>query len=100
MILSFVLFVITFVLLGTASIHEFYPLILVSRSLNGVAVGLCIPAAQIYVSECSSPEIRGILGSLPAMFMAVGISLTYLLGAFLPWDYLSYCCAIAPALGC
>ena len=34
------------------------------------------------------------------MFMAMGISTTYLIGAFIPWDTLSYCCAIAPALGC
>jgi hypothetical protein len=50
------------------------------------------------VSECSSPEIRGFLGSLPAMFMALGISATYLTGALVSWDVLSYMCAIMPAI--
>ena len=52
------------------------------------------------MSECSSPQIRGLLGSLPAMFMAFGISGTYLMGAFLPWDILSYFCAVIPFIGC
>ena len=30
------------------------------------------------------------------MFMAFGISATYLVGAFVPWDILSYVCIIAP----
>ena len=51
------------------------------------------------VAECSTPSIRGLLSSLPAMFMAFGISITYLLGAFLPWHILSYTCAIIPAVG-
>jgi facilitated trehalose transporter len=51
------------------------------------------------VSECASPEIRGLLASFPAMFMALGISSTYLMGAMVPWDILSYLCAIMPTLG-
>ena len=33
------------------------------------------------------------------MFMALGISVTYLIGAFAPWHILSYVCAIAPFIG-
>ena len=34
------------------------------------------------------------------MFMAFGISGTYLMGAFVPWDILSYFCAVIPLIGC
>ena len=33
------------------------------------------------------------------MFMALGISVTYLIGAYFPWDLISYICAIIPAIG-
>ena len=36
--------------MGTGSIHESYAAVLISRSCTGVAVGFCMPAAQIYVS--------------------------------------------------
>ena len=58
-----------------------------------------MPAAQIYVSECSTPSIRGLLSSLPAMFMAFGISVTYAIGAFVPFDILSGFCGIASLVG-
>jgi fucose permease len=50
LILASAMFAITFVLLGTASLHESYVAILVSRGMVGSAVGFCMPAAQIYVS--------------------------------------------------
>ncbi len=53
----------------------------------------------LQVAECSAPEVRGFLGSFPAMFMAFGISATYLVGAFVKWDILSYVCIVAPLLG-
>jgi len=50
------------------------------------------------VSECSHTEIRGILGSLPALFMAGGILLSYTMGAWLPWNQLAWASAVFPAL--
>jgi len=50
------------------------------------------------VSECSDTEFRGILGSMPAVFMALGISYVYLIGSFLPWHIVSYICAVLPLL--
>jgi len=54
-----------------------------------------IPLLQ--VSECSYAEIRGILGSLPALFMACGILLSYIMGAWLPWNQLAWASAVFPA---
>ena len=39
------------------------------------------------------------MGSLPAIFMAFGISATYFVGAFVSWNVLSYLCAIVPCIG-
>ena len=50
------------------------------------------------VSECSYAEIRGFLGSLPALFMAGGILLSYIMGAWLPWNQLAWASAVVPAL--
>lgn len=33
------------------------------------------------------------------MFMAMGISATYLSGAFLSWSILAYACSIVPGIG-
>ncbi len=50
------------------------------------------------VSECTESSVRGLLGSLPALFMALGILVTYVVGAALPWNFLAYFCAAAPVL--
>ena len=50
------------------------------------------------IAECTDAKIRGLLGSLPAVFMAFGISYVYLLGAFMPWHILSYLCTAVPLL--
>ena len=53
LVLAFSMFLVTFVILGTARLHESYLAIVASRSLTGVAVGFCMPAAQIYVRKSS-----------------------------------------------
>ena len=50
------------------------------------------------IAACTHPKIRGLLGSLPAVFMAFGISYVYLMGAFMPWHILAYVCTIVPLL--
>ena len=58
---------------------------------------LISPISLLQVSECSYPEIRGILGSLPALFMAGGILVSYIMGAWLPWNQLAWASAVFPA---
>ncbi|XP_039283007.1 facilitated trehalose transporter Tret1-2 homolog [Nilaparvata lugens] len=57
-----------------------------------------IHSRQVYfkVSECAVPKIRGILGSLPALFMAFGVLVSYILGAFMPWNHLAIASALFP----
>ena len=48
------------------------------------------------IAETSESHIRGFLGSVPALSMALGIFVTYAVGAVIPWHYLSYFCATFP----
>ena len=57
-------------------------LILAGRALSGLGVGLGVPSTAIYISECSSPQLRGRLSSLPAFFLALGVLLGYVFGRY------------------
>ena len=50
------------------------------RAISGLGVGLGVPSTAIYIAECSTPQLRGKLSSLPAVFLALGVLLGYLLG--------------------
>lgn len=65
-------------------------MIVFARFLSGFCVGISLPSAQIYVSECSNPGIRGVLGSFPSLSMSTGILVAYILGKFLPWVQLAW----------
>ena len=69
-------------------------LVLTGRAISGLGVGLGVPSASIYIAETASPHLRGKLSTLPALFLALGVLLGYLLGIFLAWDQLALaCCA-------
>ena len=78
-ILSGVIFFLSFLLIGLASTPSFVEMILAGRALSGFGVGLAVPSAAIYVAECSSPALRGTLSSLPAFLMALGVLIGYAL---------------------
>lgn len=42
------------------------------------------------VSECCDPNIRGILGSLPSIFMSFGILVSYIIGSLVKWNILAW----------
>ena len=114
-ILSGVIFFLSFLLLGLASIPSSVEMILIGRALSGLGVGLAVPSSAIYVAECSSPALRGMLSCMPAFLMAFGVLIGYafgmfghfvlrevehfIAGIFLPWHHLAYfCCAPAVLL--
>lgn len=70
-----------------------WPYLIFGRILCGVCAGLCLPSAQIYVTECTDAKIRGVIGSFPSMAMSAGILLAYIMGTFLRWDLLAWMCA-------
>ncbi|XP_048480687.1 facilitated trehalose transporter Tret1 isoform X2 [Plutella xylostella] len=67
-----------------------FPLVLVGRLASGICVGLALAPAQVYVSECCDPHIRGRLGSLPALCMSLGIVVSYVAGSWLYWRHLAF----------
>ncbi|XP_053685630.1 facilitated trehalose transporter Tret1-2 homolog [Sabethes cyaneus] len=78
------------------AVAEDWKTLLIARMLSGFGAGLTLPSAQIYVSECSDPKIRGVIGSLPALSMSVGILVTYILGKYIEWRLLAWvCCGAA-----
>ena len=79
-IMSGIIFFLSFLLIGLASILASVEIILTGRALSGVGVGLAVPSAAIYVAECSSPSLRGTLSSLPAFFLALGVLIGYVFG--------------------
>lgn len=50
------------------------------------------------MSESAHAKTRGILGSLPALFMAGGVLIAYVLGSWLTWRQLAAASAAFPAL--
>ncbi|CAH2263454.1 jg13911 [Pararge aegeria aegeria] len=71
-----------------------FPLVLLGRLLSGLCVGFVLAPAQVYVSECCDPQIRGRLGSLPTLSMSLGILISYLAGSWLYWRHLAFLSAI------
>ncbi|KAK3919420.1 Facilitated trehalose transporter Tret1 [Frankliniella fusca] len=73
-------------------------MLICARVLCGFCAGLVIPCAQVYVSESAHAKTRGMLGSLPALFMAGGVLISYVLGTWLTWRSLALASAAFPAL--
>jgi MFS family permease len=83
------------------ALSQRFEVVIAGRLLSGFAAGLTIPSAQIFVSECSSAQIRGVLGSLPSMSMSIGILVTFIMGKYWPWDTLAWiCCTFTGNLQC
>lgn len=85
------LWVISWVLIATS--HHWQQIV-AGRYLMGFCAGLALPAAQVYVSECSDPAIRGVIGSFPGLAMSLGILVTYTMGTFLDWNTLAWACSV------
>jgi len=79
-----------FILMGYTRYIRHKEALYAGRIITGLMNGASIPASQIYVSECSSSRIRGTLSSLTATLLALGILITYIIGAFVDWYVLSF----------
>ncbi|XP_065556927.1 facilitated trehalose transporter Tret1-like isoform X2 [Artemia franciscana] len=60
-------------------------IVLAGRIVIGFGHICNVMAAQIYASEISSPELRGILATIPSIFNLSGVLLSYVMGSFLGW---------------
>lgn len=84
-----------FLLIGFAS-HV--SMLYIGRILDGCMIGFTAPSAQIFIGECASPRVRGALGAFTAIFLSLGILITYVIGAFVPWNVLAWILSAFPAL--
>ena len=72
--------------------------ILPSRVLCALGAWLPFSSANILIAEFAHPSLRGTLSSLPSVFMAVGVLVTYILGALLPWRLMAWLLLFQPPL--
>ena len=92
----YLLFSIGFLLIGFTHFVRHKAMLYAGRFLSGVGNGMTTPASQIYVAECSSPWIRGRLGSFTASSLALGILVTYIIGAFVDWHVMAWTFGCVP----
>ena len=96
LLMEYVCYIIGFLMIGFAYFGRNKAMIYVGRTLTGVGTGMTAPAAQTYVGECSSPRMKTRLASLTASSLAFGIAMTYVAGAFVEWQVLSWIFGIIP----
>lgn len=92
------IFMIANLLIGLADLNSSIAMVLVGRCIAGIGVGISVPSAVIYISEVVSPHLRGTFGCIPALLLALGVLIGYVVGAFLPWHKLAYVSIVPPCL--
>jgi len=83
------------VLLATA---ETQGQLLIGRLVQALSLGLAQASSGAFISEVTHPDLRGSLGTVPSVFLAVGLTTIYSLGAFLPWRTACWALTAGPAL--
>ncbi|XP_044732403.1 facilitated trehalose transporter Tret1-like [Chrysoperla carnea] len=70
----------------------------IAQFIGGFSVGASFAVVSMYISEISSPEIRGILSTFIHFSVSVGILFVFVLGACLPIITYYYVLAIFPII--
>ncbi|XP_057373250.1 facilitated trehalose transporter Tret1-like [Daphnia carinata] len=94
----YIVFICGFFISGFTHFGEHKSMLYIGRFLMGIAAGCTTPAAQIYVSECASPSLRGWMGSLTASSLVLGVWSTYIVGIFVEWHVLAWIFGCLPIL--
>ena len=69
-----------------------------SRFLTGLGGGMVCVGSPLYISETSTKEMRGMLGSGVQLFVTIGILCVYIFGMYFDWRSLALLCAIIPVV--
>ncbi|XP_075971044.1 facilitated trehalose transporter Tret1-like [Anticarsia gemmatalis] len=64
--------------------------IIIGRIITGIGCGMAMGPPRLYTAEISLPNMRGLLGALPNIFLALGLTLQAALGSYIPWKKLCY----------
>ncbi|XP_057379573.1 facilitated trehalose transporter Tret1-2 homolog [Daphnia carinata] len=83
-------YVLGFYLMGLSYYLHSAAVLFVGRVITGLITGASSPTSQIYVSECSSPRVRGALGSFTSTFISFGILIAYIVGALVEWQIMCF----------
>lgn len=62
-----------------------WKILFLGRIISGFLDGVALPSTQIYVTECTNPNIRGILGSIPMISMSTGAMMENIFGTLFEW---------------
>ncbi|XP_018329739.1 facilitated trehalose transporter Tret1-2 homolog [Agrilus planipennis] len=99
-VLLLVIPVIIFTILVTLATNVYY--IYVARIFSGMATGGVSVVAPMYIGEISDIQLRGVLGTFFEMLIYVGILITAVLGAYIPYKSLTIslgCISLALGVG-
>ena len=66
--------------------------------LAGLCSAVVMLVCQVYISEISSPALRGRLSASLKIFSHLGLLSSFLMGAWLDWRQLAVVCAAAPLM--
>ena len=61
----------------------------VGRFCNGLAYGMSVPCASIYIGEISSKSVRGFMSTICNVIQMTGLLMVYILGDLLSWRWLA-----------
>lgn len=84
---------IAWIVLGFA---ESFLVICITFSVIGFSMGLKDAATMVFISEISSPEIRGALMATVVILHQFGSLIVFLCGAIFPWRIVAFICAACP----
>ncbi|KAI9559970.1 hypothetical protein GHT06_013978 [Daphnia sinensis] len=91
-------YVVGFYLMGLSYYLHSATVLFVGRVITGLITGASSPTSQIYVSECSSPRVRGALGSFTSTFISFGILIAYIVGALVEWQIMCFVIGSLPVV--
>ncbi|XP_055593568.1 facilitated trehalose transporter Tret1-like [Uranotaenia lowii] len=66
--------------------------------VGGFCCAIVSTVTQVYISEISSPDIRGFLSAIQKIAGHMGMLISYLLGAYLDWRQLAMLVSVAPIM--
>ncbi|XP_055850760.1 facilitated trehalose transporter Tret1-like [Episyrphus balteatus] len=74
------------------------PSVYVARLFQGLGAGLAATIMPMYIGEIATDDCRGAVGSLMTLLMAAGILYVYIIGPFVSYMTLQWCCIIIPII--
>ncbi|XP_055907753.1 facilitated trehalose transporter Tret1-like isoform X2 [Eupeodes corollae] len=72
------------------------PAVYVARLFQGLASGISATVMPMYIGEIATDDCRGAVGSLMTLLMAAGILYVYIIGPFVSYITLQWCCIVMP----